>query len=136
MQTVTWPLTAPRRAVFVGTFELLGIDLSAATFDMQVRPAPGDTGTPLIALTDADPGATGINATYSATYLHPVTGAQVGATIVVVQINQGSLQDLPFSPDDPACPLVLAYDLRVTPQYGPRFILAQGTFTLTPGVTI
>jgi hypothetical protein len=139
--TVTWDLTAPRHAVFggdggEGDFELLGIDYSTATFDMQVRTTPGDTGTPLISITNAAAGSDGILATYNAALVHPVTGLVVGGTLVRVQINQGLLQALPYAADDPAAPLELAYDLRVTPLYLPRRVLAQGKFIVMPGVTI
>lgn len=119
-----------------GEITLLGVNYSAAAVQMQIRPAAGDTATPLIALANGVAGAEGIYVFYDAAYLHPVTGATVGASLLQPRIDQATMAALPYAPDDPAQPLVLAYDIRIAPVDAPPFILIGGQFTVYPGVTI
>ena len=139
MKSVNIDLVAHRHAVFgaadgEGTFELLGVDWHAATFDMAIRPTPGTVATALIALGMASPGSDGISASYDAGLVNPLTGVVVGGTTVIIQINESTLEALAW-PADPAQPLVLAYDLRVLLDSGPRRVVAYGAFTVYPGVT-
>ncbi|NKI99578.1 hypothetical protein [Novosphingobium sp. SG707] len=141
MLMVRHDLVSPRHAVFGGVngdgdFELLGVDYSADDFDMQIRAAPGMTGDPLINLGLAAAGSTGMVVSYHADWVHPVTGAVVGGTLLRIQINVGDLAALPYAADDPSQPLELAYDIRRQPLYGPSSILAEGKFIVNPGVTI
>lgn len=141
-------LAAWRRVPFGGgtgdqNFVILGLDWSAAAFALQVRAAQGDTGTPLVSLTNAGAGVEGVSATYAADYLYPdngpnvaLRGTAVGATIICPQIDQATLEAIPLAADDPSAPLELGYDLHVTPADLPKFLLAYGGFTLNPGVTI
>lgn len=115
---------------------LLGLDWSAATFAMQIRAAPGDTGTPLVSLTNASAGSQGISATYDAGYLHPITGDAVGASIIRPQIDEATMEGLPVNADDPSQPVVLWWDMHVTPSLIPKLLFSCGKFTVNPGVTI
>lgn len=141
MDAIQLDLVAWRRVPFGGgsgaqDVVLLGLDWSAASFAMQVRAAAGDTGTPYVSLIGAAAGTQGISATYDAGYIHPTTGAVVGATTIRPQIDQATLAAIPLAPDDPAAPLTLWYDLHVTPVGLPMMQFLYGQFTLNPGVTI
>jgi hypothetical protein len=141
-------LTAWRRVPFGGAagdqdIVVLGLDWSAAGFAMQVRAAPGDTGTPLADLVTAAAGVQGLSATYDAGYLYPANGpnvalrgTEVGATIIRPQIDQATLEAIPLAADDPAAALPLWYDLHVTPPTMPKQQFLYGIYTLNPGVTI
>lgn len=115
---------------------LMGLDWSAATYSMQVRPAAGDTSTPYVNLSNAAAGSEGISASYNSGYVSPVTSTVVGATTIRPQINQATLAAIPLTSDDPSQPAVLAYDIKVTPSGGQAQVFLYGTFTLYPGVTI
>lgn len=121
---------------------LMGLDWSAAAFAMQVRAAAGETGTALVSLVNAAPGAEGISASYDPTYIYPLNGANtalrgtvVGATTIRPQIAQTTLEAIPGYAD-PSQPVGLWYDLHVTPAGMPRQQFAYGQFTLYPGVTL
>lgn len=134
-------IVAWRRVPFGGAggdadIVLLGLDWSAATFAMQIRAAPGDTGPALVSLANATAGSQGISAAYDADYVHPTTGAAVGATIIRPQIDKATMEGLPVNADDPAQPVVLYHDIHVTLGALPEFIFRSGKFTVQPGVTI
>lgn len=113
---------------------VLGVDWSTGTFKMDLRPEPGDSGTPLVTLANAAAGAQGISATYDAGYLHPVTSAVVGATVIRPQINETTLEALALAAD-PARAVPAHYDVHATVTMG-KFVLVYGTFSIKPGVTI
>lgn len=134
-------IVAWRRVPFGGAggdrdIVLLGLDWSAATYAMQIRAAPGDTGTPLVSLVNAAAGSQGISATYDAAYIHPVTGATVGATTIRPQIDKATMAALPVNADDPAQPIDLWHDIHVIVGALPEFVFRSGKFTVEPGVTI
>lgn len=117
-----------------GDIVLLGYDWSGAAFAMDIRVNPGDTGTPLVGLTNASAGAEGISATYNAAY--PLSdGSTAGATIIRPQINESTMEALALSAR-PKDPVALHYDLHVTPSGQNKRVLAYGKFTIYPGVTI
>lgn len=112
----------------------LGQDLSAATWAMDVRALPGDTATALVALATAAAGAQGISATYDAGYLHPATGATVGATTIRPQINETTMEGLATAtPGDG--PFDAHYDIHMTLS-GVKRLFAFGRFVYHPGVTL
>jgi hypothetical protein len=113
-----------------GDFVYLGIDLSAAAFVMTFAPQVGSSA--VITLTNQTAGTQGVSATYDANYVHPVSGAVVGATIVRPQINETTLEALTWGASDE--PLILAYDMLVTPSGGVQYVWFKGTFTIYPGV--
>lgn len=113
-----------------GDFIYLGVDLSAAAFVMTIAPQVGSAG--IITLTNASAGTQGISATYNAGYVHPTTGQVVGATTVRPQIDETTFEGLTWGATDE--PLVLAYDMLVTPSGGVQYVWFKGTFTIHPGV--
>ncbi|MGD9470606.1 MAG: hypothetical protein AB7G24_00745 [Novosphingobium sp.] len=139
MQAVEINLVAFKRVPFggaSGTEDFIEAgDLSAATFRMEIRTAPGDTGDALVRLTNAAAGSRGISAAYDSAYPHPTSGAPIAATVIRPQIDEATLEALaaasPASDD-----LVLHYDLHITPSGGLKYVCAYGTFTIKPGVTI
>jgi hypothetical protein len=140
MDAIRLDLVAWKNVPFGGTsgnqdIVLMGLDWSAASFVMQVRASPGDTGTPYVALVNTAAGSEGISASYDSGYIHPITGAVVGATTIRPQINTTTLQAIPLNAADPTQPQVLAYDLHVTPVGLPEMQFLFGNFTLNPGVT-
>ncbi|HWU03180.1 MAG TPA: hypothetical protein VN222_10610 [Novosphingobium sp.] len=139
MKAVRIDLTAWRHVPWGGAsgdqdIVILGLNWSTATCLMQVRDAAGDTGTPLVSLTNALAGAEGISLAYDAGYIHPTTGAVVGATSIRPQINQNTLEAIPL-PSEASDPLSLAWDLQLTVGGLPKLLFAYGQFTLFPGVT-
>lgn len=133
-------ITAFKRVPFGGAsgnadIVILGLDWSGATFKMEIRTNPGDTGTALVSLTNASAGAQGISATYNATYAHPVTGAEVPATIIRPLINETTIEGLALGAR-PSDPVDLFYDLHVTPSGSTKRVIMRGKFVIDPGVTI
>lgn len=118
-----------------GDIVAMRVDWSAGTFKMEIRAEPGDSGTPLVALENAAAGAQGISATYDANYAHPATGAIVGATTIRPQINETTLEALSLA-SDPARAAPAHYDIHATVTGMGKFVLAYGTFSIKPGVTI
>lgn len=119
-----------------GDIVMIGFgDWSGATFKMEVRAQPGDTGTALVSLTNASLGAQGMNAIYSPSYTDPDTGLPVAATIIRPQINETTMEGLP-SAARPSERLTLYYDLHVTPPGENKRVVMYGKFVVDPGVTI
>lgn len=109
----------------------LGEDWSAAAFVMAFAAAEGSAA--LITLTNASAGSQGVSATYDAAYLHPTTGATVGATIIRPLISETTLEALTYS-SDPSAPLVLYFDLIVTPSGDQQRVFCKGTLSVYQGV--
>lgn len=112
---------------WLGSFVLVGENVSAATFKMTFAAQQG--GAALITLNNATAGTQGVSAAYDAGYVHPSTGAIVGATTITAQVDEATWEALTF-PTAPS-PLVLAYDLLFGTPQQPVF---YGTFTVYPGV--
>lgn len=113
---------------------ILGLDYSAATFKIEIRPEPGHSATAMVVLTNASAGSEGISAIYDAGYLHPVTGEVVGATVIRPQINETTMEGLATgSPVNE--PIEAFWDMHLTPSGGVKMLYAFGRFTYYPGVT-
>lgn len=136
-------LEADKRVPFVdedgATWVFVGEDWSGATFAMHIRNNPGDTGTPIISLATVAPGSQGISCTLNPAYVYfdpwlkeDVTAA---ASLVLCQINEATLEALSLGTPYEK-PLILNYDLHVTPVGGMKRVAVQGRFILNPGVTI
>lgn len=140
---IKFPLEAYKRVPFVepdgATWVFFGFDWSTATFKMEIRQNPGDTGTPLISLGNAAAGSEGVSATYDPayTYTDPKTKEDVTgpATLVLVQIDESTLEALSLA-SPASCSVNLHYDLHVTPDGGVKQLPIAGPFTIKPGVTI
>lgn len=112
-------------------------DVSAGTYKMEVRAAPGDTGSALLTLNSASAGSEGISTTYDASYVHPGPGDDegdvVGATTIRMQINETTMEGLAVaSPADE--PVEAYYDIHRTVS-GVKRLFAYGRFAYYPGVT-
>lgn len=114
---------------------IMGLDWSAGAFAMEVRRDPGSTAAALISLGMASAGSQGISATYEVGYLHPDTGAVVGATIIRPHINETTLEGIAYG-SDPGAPVELRYDIHATVTGRGKFVLMGGKFTILPGVTL
>lgn len=135
---VDLPLTAYKRVPFRdqdgATFVIVGPNWSGAAYRMQIRQRPGDTGTPLVTLTNQAAGTQGISASYVADYAMP-DGSEAPATKVMVQIDEATIEGWSMgTPYDQ--PVELFYDLHITPSGGVKMNYCGGTFTILPGVTI
>jgi hypothetical protein len=112
----------------------LGENWSGAAFTMQFAAAPGGAVISAMTLNAASAGSQGINATYDPDYVDPETGAVVGATTIRPLIPETTLEGLSWGSTPTDQPLVLHYDLLVTPSGGQQLIYSYGTFTLYPGI--
>lgn len=119
-------------AVGDADFIIFGPDYSGAAFALSLAAKPGSAAIKTIG--NAAAGSEGISATFEAAFVHPVSGEQGSATIVRPQIDEVSLEGLAWGATDPAEPLVLAYDLLMTPFGAPQRAICFGTFTLYPGI--
>lgn len=136
-------LEADKRVPFVdpdgATWVFIAEDWADATFAMDIRHNPGDTGDPVISLGTETAGTEGISATVDPAYVFvdPETGEEVtaSATLVLCQIDEATLEalDLPTPADKSA---VYYYDLHVTPSGGVKRVAVSGKFIVNPGVTI
>lgn len=109
----------------------LGLNWSGAAFAMTFAASEG--GSALVTLTNASAGTQGVSATYDSGYVHPTTGATVGATTIRPFITEATLEGLTY-PSDPNAPLVLYYDFLVTPSGGQQQVLCKGTLSVYQGV--
>lgn len=140
MQAFRDDLVAWRRAPFGGApgdqdWVIIGENLAGAAFKLQLRYTPGDTGTALVTLAGAAAGAQGVSVAWDAGYIDPETGLAAGASTIRPQIDRATLEALATA-TDPTQPLLLAYDLHVTPAGGVEQLRFYGNFTVNPGVTI
>ena len=129
------PIYAFKRVPFLDSVAILGPDYTGAAFAMHIRNNNGDTGTPLVSLAGATAGTQGISVTYDAAYIYNEAGNTAPASLILIQIDEATLEALTLN--NPANePMVLYYDLHVTPSGGVKRVELLGTFTIYPGVTI
>ncbi len=114
----------------------IGVDWSDAAFVMNFATTAGGTPIAGLALTVQAAGTQGINATYDADYVDPETGAVAGATTIRPFITEATLEGVSWGSTPADQPLVLYYDLLVTPAGSGELqrVYAHGTFTLYPGI--
>lgn len=118
-----------------GDIPVISVDWSGATFKMELRVNPGDTGTALVSLTNAAAGSQGISATYEDAYAMPDGSGTVIATIIRPQIDEATIEGLALGART-SDPVELYYDIHVTPSGSAKRLLCFGKFTIYPGVTI
>lgn len=124
-----------KRVPFDDDVAIINEDLSGATFLMHVRANRGDTGTPLISLTNASPPSQGISATYDPSYEWQWDGQlfTTPASLVRIIIAEATLEALSLgTPYDE--PVELYYDLHATTDT--KRVQFEGKLPLKPGVTI
>jgi hypothetical protein len=129
------PISAFKRVPFVDDIAILGPDHRTSAFLMHIRNRQGDTGAPLVTLATASAGTQGISCTYNAAYIYNDEGDTAPASLIAINISEATLEGL--APSNPTnAPVVLHYDLHVTPSGGVKRVEMYGTFTIYPGVTI
>jgi hypothetical protein len=129
------PLEAFKRVPFVDDVAILGPNYTGAAFSMHIRNRNGDTGTPIVSLANAAVGVQGISVTYIAAYAYNEAGAVAPASLILIQIDEATLEALALNNPSNE-PVVLNYDLHVTPVGGVKRVELLGTFTINPGATI
>lgn len=129
-------IVAPKRVPFDETIDDERGDYTGATFAMQIRAEPGDTGAPVLTLGNYISGQ-GILATYEEIPdpSDPTGVDLIWASRVRIRILEATLEAIGLSADT-ADDLRLYYDLHVTPIDITKFIMCRGRFTISPGVTL
>lgn len=113
----------------LGDIVVLGRDWSGAAFNWGFGdPAAPATG---FRLENASAGSEGVSATYDDEYVHPQTGAIVGATIISPQVESATLEALTYSDDDD---LLLPHTLYIDPTDQIERVYCYGTVTIKQGV--
>lgn len=108
---------------------VLGKNWSGATFNWGFgAPASGTTG---FRLSTVAAGSQGVSATYDAAYLHPESGAIVGATIIRPQVDEVTLEGLTFTG---SADLDLPHTFYIDPTDEIERVYCYGTFTIKQGV--
>ena len=124
-------LRAYRWAPMVELFPFEGLDMTGATFAMEVRLSPDAPGDALVSLGNAVSNAQGIS-------LDVEWDGVLPTSIVQVRINETTLEGLlpfPANGTEPGEEVRLAYDLHITmPDFGKRRWV-EGVFIIVPGVT-
>lgn len=113
----------------------MGIDLTGATLLCHVRVRKGDSGDPVIALSNATPPAQGLSISYDPDFVDPLGKLPNGASLLRVIISEATLEALPAA-SNPSAIATYEYDVHVTPVGGTKFVYASGTFSVDPGVTL
>lgn len=128
-------IAAFKRVPFVDDIAILGPNYTGAAFAMHIRNRNGDTGTPLVSLAGATAGTQGVSVTYDATYVYNDVGDTAPASLIKIQVDEATLEALSLNnPTDK--PVVLAYDLHLTPSGGIKRVELFGQFIINPGATI
>lgn len=120
-----------RWAPVVEAFPFEGLDMSGATFALEVRLYRDAPGISLLSLGNAASNAQGISLTIE-------EDEDVPTSVVQVRINETTLERLlPFPGNglEPGEEVRLSYDLQITmPDFGKRRWV-EGAFIIVPGVT-
>ncbi len=125
--TATIPLVANRWVPFIDWIAVEAIDLTGATFTMQVRDrwnggaVRADLGT---VATLAEEGLK----------LEVSTVDGLVTSKVNIRINETTMEAMPLA-SDPDGPTALVYDLHCNPVGGQKFVMARGPFTVVEGST-
>ncbi len=122
------PLAGDRWTPFVRTLNFEGVDLSSATFAVQIRLRPDTPGVPLVNLT------TVLTASAEGVRLIGVVGSGSSAVSSVgIRINETTMEGLPPADEigEDAC---LAWDMHITLD-GTKQRWLYGPFTVRAGVT-
>lgn len=111
---------------------VIGKDWSAAAFVWAFAANDGAASID-ITLNAAAAGSQGVSASYDAGYVHPNTGAVVGATTLRPQIDEATLEALTGWPTAPAA-REFYHNLLITPSGEPQLVYCYGTLTVYQGV--
>lgn len=135
MATPAINIPVEKRVPLDVTIPEMGANYTGATLAAEIRALPGDSGSALITLGTTTPPAEGLSVTYDAAYVDPLGELPNGASLVRMLIAESTLEGLAYAAD-PSQPVVLHYDIHLTPSGGSKFVYARGTFTVNPGVTL
>lgn len=126
------PLVAQRWTPFVDVTAFEGLDLSAATFALQVRQRRDAPGDPLISLTNAVANAQGVSASAATV---DVDGVPTLVTSVQLRINETTLEPLLLNAAGQGKDIELVYDLHITTTGIGKVRWMEGPFIIRAGAT-
>lgn len=143
-------LEGGRWVPFVHTLTMRGVDLTGATFAMQVRLTGDASGSALVDLaTVATAAEEGVRLIYGGTdtidnhiaagRLSEVPDGSAGGdslalTQLGIRINETTMEGLPF-PTERGDDATLAWDMHITPSGALKQVWLEGSFTVKAGVT-
>lgn len=130
--TATLPLVAGRWVPFVYDIDIVGINLTGATFAAQVHDTLDRTaGTPRATLTTQTTDIEGVRLTGVA------TTDGVPTSTVRIRINEATMEAMDVANDAAANGTDgnAFWDMHITPSGGDKFLAFAGTFTIKAGVT-
>lgn len=107
----------------------LGEDFADAAFAWSFANTEG--GEVVLTLQNAALGQQGVSAFYDPDYVHPVDGTQVGATVLVAQIDESTLRALPSSRR--TTEMAFAHTLYVTPTGAAKQVQFSGSMVVRQG---
>ncbi|MDB5733213.1 MAG: hypothetical protein JWQ03_3108 [Variovorax sp.] len=128
----TLNLRAGRHVPFTYTMDFVGIDLTGADLQAQVRLKPDTPGSPLIDLPDGVlSGATGLR------FLSVSTTDGIPTSIVTMFITEADMEDGAKVPSavEPGDDVTLSWDMQITPSGGVKSVYLRGAFIVEGGVT-
>ncbi len=144
-------LSGDRWVAFIRSLPLIGVDLTGATFALQVRPVPDVSGTPLADLTNAASAAVeGVRVIYAGTdtvsnHMIALRLAEVPdgyeatdnvtLTLLGIRINETTMEGMPY-PAERGDDAVFVWDFHITPTGGIKDKYAGGSFTVRSGATL
>lgn len=129
LDPVTRPLTAGRWVPFLHEIFVEGMDLTDATFAMQVR----DDWNGGALRADLDTVATASSEGVRLVGVETVDGLPVST--IGIRINESTMAAIPLDPANPDGPASLVYDLQVERTAGLPEVMMRGTFTVQEGST-
>lgn len=130
--TVTLPLVAGRWVPFVYDIDIVGIDLTSATFAAQVHESKDRTAVPPRAsLATQTTDVEGVRLT------GVVTTDSVPTSTIRIRINEATMEDMDVANDSGTSGADgnAFWDMHITPSGGTKFLAFEGTFTIRAGVT-
>lgn len=144
------PLYGDRWTPFVRTFQMEGVDLTSATFAMQIRLTPDAAGSPLVDLGTVFSGSSqGVRLIYGGTdtvanhiaagRIEEAPDGMIGTdnltlSLIGIRINETTMEGLPAAAevgDDTE----LAWDMHITPSGELKDRWLYGPFIVRGGVT-
>lgn len=130
-ETAVFPLAGDRFTPLVDTIDVVGVDLTGATFKMQVRDRK-DGGT-----VRSDLATVGSVGTEGVTLVGVTTVDGAPVSQISFRINEATMEAMPDSADglEAGEDVPLYWDMHITPSGGVKFVAFAGEFTVKAGVT-
>lgn len=129
LDPVERPLTAGRWVPFVHDIIIEGLDLTGATFAMQVRDDWNGGAVRADLATETVAGTEGVR------FAGVETVDGVDTSTLEVVIAEATMEAMPLDAANPDGPLTLVYDLQITRTAGQPEVMMRGTFTVQEGST-